>query len=186
MLTCTSTMMSGSSTRDSYVVKRPLMTITYCRKYDFYLDTALERSRSSKEGFVSNQMQNADDGEYHMRSVRYLTNFHQRQALSISSYIDKPNQRLMSHFLITIILHTQTTHDTLSPDQKNEWIFSHLSPFSPASLNYGRYHTVSIIVACPLVQSSTTFSSTIKIRSTSLACWLLIARISRASINLLY
>ena len=24
-------MMSGSSTRDSYVVKRPLMTITYCR-----------------------------------------------------------------------------------------------------------------------------------------------------------
>ena len=31
MLICTSTMMSGSSTRDSYVVKRPIMTITYCR-----------------------------------------------------------------------------------------------------------------------------------------------------------
>ena len=31
MLTCTSTMMSRSSARDFYVVKRPLMTITYCR-----------------------------------------------------------------------------------------------------------------------------------------------------------
>ena len=31
MLICTSTMMSRSSTRNSYVAKRPLMTITYCR-----------------------------------------------------------------------------------------------------------------------------------------------------------
>ena len=34
MLINTSTMMSGSSTRDSYVVKPPLMTITYCRSGD--------------------------------------------------------------------------------------------------------------------------------------------------------
>ena len=34
MLTCTSTMMSRSSTRDSYVTKRPLMTITYCRNQE--------------------------------------------------------------------------------------------------------------------------------------------------------
>ena len=34
VLTCTSTMMSRSSARNSYVAKRPLMTITCCRKMD--------------------------------------------------------------------------------------------------------------------------------------------------------
>ena len=32
MLICTSAMMSRSSTRNSYAAKRPLMTITYCRR----------------------------------------------------------------------------------------------------------------------------------------------------------
>ena len=38
VLTCTSTMMSRSSTRDFYVVKRPLMTITYCRRHCLHID----------------------------------------------------------------------------------------------------------------------------------------------------
>ena len=40
MLTCTSTMMSRSSARNSYAAKRPLMTITYCRSQSSFSSCA--------------------------------------------------------------------------------------------------------------------------------------------------